>query len=116
MARDVVTDLDTVLKEEREALRSGSLDRIGPLAERKEALISTLEESGPNVASKTDLERLQAGLAQNANLLSSARAGLGAALARTKERHRVATHLDVYTRQGTIEDLRSGRGKVDNRA
>jgi hypothetical protein len=84
MSKDAVTELEQLLRDEREAIRR--LDAAGVLsyAERKEALVGTLQQQGGGMLSEETAVRLRAlapALRHNSVLLAHARDVLRDALA-----------------------------------
>ena len=107
--------LDDLLDEERNALLTCDLDRVGRLLERKEALIeelAALEEFEARA-----LEAVQGKMQRNRDLLNSALEGIRAVASRLAALRRVRSNLDTYDSNGTKRTIEIAKDSaVEKRA
>lgn len=87
MTDDAITQLDQLLREEREAIRRLDGERVLSYAERKESIVRSIKEACGGKLSEEDARRLRAlgpALRQNSILLAHARDVLRDALVAAK--------------------------------
>lgn len=111
----VISQLDDLLEQERNALFQGELEKLVGLIEKKRQLIEALNAFG---ISKTDeLDTLKGKAARNQELLDSALKGIKSVSTRLATLQKVRKSLDTYDAKGrkmTIQaDLPS---KLEKRA
>lgn len=107
--------LALLLAEERDALRSGALERLPDLVARKEALGQEAERDGLG-CSQEEAARLAEMARLNADLMEAARAGLRAAIDRLSECSTVARSVVTYAPNGERQALTLPAPKVQRRA
>ncbi len=76
MSSDAITELEALLREEREAIRQLDSARVLAYAERKQALVESLKQQGGGTLSEENATRLRAiapALRHNSVLLAHAR-------------------------------------------
>ena len=113
-AGDRAARLRAVLEDERAALRSGALDRLGDILAAKERLAEEVAQRGLGCGA-TEAEALRAAARRNAELLDAARTGLRAAMERLAERARLARSLDTYDAEGNRRELGGEPGSLHRR-
>jgi hypothetical protein len=86
MSGDAITELERLLREEREAIRRLDAASVLTFAERKEALVRALHQGGPKLSeeSAARLRALAPALRHNSVLLAHARDVLRDALVATR--------------------------------
>ena len=97
--------LDALLEEERDALLGGDLDSLGPMYDRKEALVDLLTRLD-TAANAARLQELNAKIVRNQGLLESAMSGIRSVARRLSTVRRVRESLEYYEEDG-------GRTSVD---
>ena len=107
--------LADLLDEEREALLTGDLERVGRMFESKETLIEELSRIEEFEAEA--LTGLQSKMRRNQDLLDSALEGIRAVAGRLAEMRRVRTTLDTYDSKGSKKSIEIAKdGTVEKRA
>lgn len=107
--------LDDVLEDERSALLTGDLEKVGRLFDRKEALIDELSELEKFEAQT--LHALQRKMKRNQDLLDSALEGIRAVAGRLAALRRVRSTLDTYDSNGAKRSIEMDNdGAVEKRA
>ncbi len=107
--------LDDLLEDERTALLTGDLEKVGHLFDRKESLVEELSqlERFETVA----LHELQGKMKRNQALLDSALEGIRAVAGRLSELRRVRNSLDTYDSNGAKRSIEIAKdGAVEKRA
>lgn len=94
---EIITQLDTLLEAEREALLRGDLQAIADTVAQKEQLIDALNEGADRQA---DLSGLHHKLQRNQALLDGALQGIRAVAARMAAYRRIRRSMDTYDSQG----------------
>jgi hypothetical protein len=98
--------LRLLLREERAALVSGNLEKLGALSERKQMLLNDLENQAiPQI----ELDALQKNLSRNQALLSSALDGIRAVASRMSDLQKARSGLETYDRSGTRARFETGQ-------
>jgi flagellar biosynthesis/type III secretory pathway chaperone len=114
-SKGLFEELDDVLEQERDALLTGDLEKVGRLVDRKESLIeglSVLEEF-----EAASLQALQGKMQRNRDLLDSALEGIRTVAGRLAALRRVRGTLDTYDSKGTRKSIEIGKeGGVEKRA
>lgn len=111
----VMSDLDELLDQEREALLVGKLDTIRRLIDRKEALIDEL--SALEAVDTAELIVLNEKVKRNQDLLDSALAGIRSVASRLAAMRRVRRTLDTYDADGKKRSIALSKdGSVEKRA
>ncbi len=111
----VISALDDLLEQERNALFSGELEKLVGLIERKRKLIETLDTLG--LTGTDELNTLKSKAARNQALLDSALKGIKSVSTRLATLQKVRKSLDTYDAKGrklTIQGQQSG--KLEKRA
>ena len=100
-----------LLKDEREAILSGAYDRLGPIAPRKETLLTKLAPSDPALPS------VAAAVTRNQALLEAAMRGLAAGRDAIAER-KAGPKLTTYSADGSTSEAAGSPGSepLDRRA
>lgn len=93
----IIAKLDALLEDERAALLSGDLERIGAGVAEKERLIDAL---GAAQDRQHDLTALQAKVVRNQGLLDGALQGIRSVAARMATYRQVRKSMDTYDGQG----------------
>lgn len=88
--------LEILLREQRDALRSGRLDALASLVPRLEEAVEQLAQAGAT----GDLARLREAAAENLTLLAAARTGVDRA--RRTRRDAASASLSTYDRAGRV--------------
>ena len=113
--RDLIDSLDDILDEEREALLQGDLEKIGRLVERKESLISRLNEI--ETAEAAALKDLQEKVQRNQGLLDGALEGIRRVASRLALLRRVKLTLETYDATGVKQTIDCPKdGSLEKRA
>lgn len=99
----VVVDLDELLDQEREALLTGNLEKVGRLISRKESLIDEL--SVVEAVEVSELAVLDAKVKRNQGLLDQALEGIRSVAARLAAMRRVKHTLDTYDSSGSKHSI-----------
>ncbi|MGD9294816.1 MAG: flagellar biosynthesis protein FlgN [Roseobacter sp.] len=111
----VTDELDELLDEEREALLSGNLEKIGRLLERKESLIDEL--SVVQRLEHEPLQHLKIKLKRNQELLDQALEGIRTVANRLATLRRVRQTLDTYDAKGAKRSIAMSKdSSVEKRA
>jgi hypothetical protein len=89
MSNDAITELEQLLRDEREAIRQLDSARVLSYAERKEALVGSLKQGGKTLSEEnaTRLRALAPALRHNSVLLAHARDVLRDALVAVQAEH-----------------------------
>jgi len=93
----IIRKLDALLEDERAALLSGDLERIGAGVAEKERLIDALNAAQDR---QHDLTALQAKVVRNQGLLDGALQGIRSVAARMATYRQVRKSMDTYDGQG----------------
>ncbi|SFR00620.1 hypothetical protein [Poseidonocella sedimentorum] len=94
---DILSDLDALLKTERDALLSGNLDAIARITEEKTALIEALGAAEPE---PEELDEIRAKVRRNQDMLASSLKGIRAVAERMSELRRVRKEMTTYDANG----------------
>ena len=94
----VISQLNDVLEQERNALFQGELDKLVGLIEKKRALIEALNAFG--VTKTYELDMLKGKAARNQELLNSALKGIKSVSTRLAALQKVRKCLDTYDAKG----------------
>lgn len=114
-SNDLFDALDDLLEEERAALLTGDLEKVGRLFDRKEGLIEELSQLEQFEA--RTLNTLQDKMKRNQALLDSALEGIRAVAGRLAALRRVRSTLDTYDSNGAKRSIKIGKdGAVEKRA
>jgi hypothetical protein len=112
---DLIDALDDILDEEREALLSGDLEKIGRLVERKETLIDRLNQI--ETAEAVALRDLQKKMHRNQGLLDGALEGIRTVASRLSLLRRVRLTLETYDSTGVKQTIDCPKdGTLEKRA
>ncbi len=107
--------LDDLLEQEREALLTGDLEKVGKLLQTKEGFIEDLAKV-EEFETKA-LEALQGKMQRNHDLLDSALEGIRAVATRLAALRRVRTTLDTYDAKGEKQSIEIAKdGSLEKRA
>lgn len=109
-SRSLINEIHDLLDTEKDALIQGQLELLGPLAARKENLISELSAAASESPEK--LDQFQEKLARNQLLLNSAMQGVKAVADRLSNLQRVRQGLETYDSTG--RKSRVGNGAAAN--
>lgn len=109
MAR-VVRELEGLLALEHQALLSGDLEAVIALLPKKEALVGTLEQAGPE-----DLAPVARALNRNQKLLAAARDGVGRAVTALRQQEAARTTLSTYDSSGKAARITRSTGNTERR-
>lgn len=101
--QDTIDALDDLLDQEREALLTGDLDRVGRLVEQKENLIDQLAQFEHTQLDA--LMQLDEKFKRNQVLLDSALDGIRRVARRLSALRRVRNALDTYDAQGERQTI-----------
>jgi hypothetical protein len=93
----IIARLDALLDEERAALLSGDLGRIGAGVAEKERLIDALNAAEGR---QQDLSALQAKVVRNQGLLDGALEGIRSVAARMASYRQIRKSMETYDQQG----------------
>ena len=110
--------LETLLTEERTALKATDFARLDKLAPRKIRLLDAIEADGPTEPTEveaTALAQVQRLARRNARLLDAAMAGLRDVQSLLEQTRKAATQT-TYGRDGTREQITQPAGRLDGRA
>ncbi|MBS8226150.1 flagellar export chaperone FlgN [Vannielia litorea] len=105
----------SLIQDERAALKSGDFNRLEALYEEKHELLKQIEAQADTLT-RSQLEALSASSRGNERLLDAAQRGLRAVARRLSETRRAAEHLDTYTDEGKRKDLGPVRTSFERRA
>ncbi len=111
----IISQLDDLLEQERNALFQGELDKLVGLIEKKRQLIEALNAFG---VSKTDeLDLLKGKAARNQELLDSALKGIKSVSTRLATLQKVRQSLDTYDAKGRKQTIQAELpNKLEKRA
>ena len=115
MSETTLTELEALLREEREGLLRGDHAVLASLAERKEALFADLGAAASSLP-RDRLEHIRREAERNGELLSAATRGLKAVGRRLAEIRAAHGPLNTYSSTGTRRTLGAGRGALERRA
>ena len=108
----VLRSLKRLLREERAALLSGDLSRIGDMTEEKETLLKKIPASGISAAA---LSQVSIDISRNQALLLAAQSGLKSAEQTIGKLNDATTKSVVYDRSGAVSNLRSDKPSLSQK-
>lgn len=112
MAEVSIEEIETLLDEERAALLAGDFDRLGEIAEEKEALADNLSRVGPS----GEFRSLRAKAMRNADLLEAASTSIRGVTRRLAEIRKANGPLKTYGQDGMPRTLGPTDGSFEKRA
>ncbi|PFG65045.1 FlgN protein [Thioclava sp. ES.031] len=104
-------ELLSLLRLEREAIRSADFADLVGLSDRKERAMAALAD-----LDRDTVEQIRALARENQTLLAAALAGVRAAQARLKTIVTAAKGFDSYDKEGRPQPIRRGSGDFERRA
>ena len=110
--------VSSLLDLERDALRSGALDRLDGLVEEREQLVENLRgtiEPGDQDAIAA-LQEIKTKALRNAGLMAAALDGIRSASRQIAEIDAAHNQLSTYGSDGTVADVLGGERRMEKRA
>lgn len=110
--------ISSLLDLERDALRSGTLDKLDGLVSERERLIDDLKGTIDRRDSECigALQAIKVKAQRNAGLMGAALQGLQSGSKQIAEIEHARTQLSTYSSDGTVADVLDGERRMEKRA